>query len=729
MNFYPAPPEHIAEVFCTIPESLRCTGQPTDWRGGSNPATLSIFLEGPTTDAQGNLYIVDVPYGRILKINPITRRIDVEAQWDGEPNGLAITHDGYMLVTDYKRGLLLFDPKTKNVVPYLTRRNLECFKGINDLVVDSKGCVYFTDQGQTGMSDPTGAVYRLHPDGKLDLLINNGVSPNGIVLSPDEKWLYVAMTRSNSVWRMPVHADGTTTKANLFFQSFGNSGPDGLTIDSEGNLFICHPSLATVFVVDKHGLPVCRIKGRGSGLVTNIIFGGPKNDILFFTDSLNGHVFSYQWHCPGGIPTRASRATSSPFKDAGLPELAVNHPSRLSNITIPKTQILNLDLSSPKTSFDPSSSKHLNGGANGHKNSHPSGHTNGHANGHANDRADGHAKRQQNGVIQVNGSRSQKPTKLPYKVYAPDNFHPGGIERARELFETVVAIGDEGVENWPQEADGLMSRAIPITGEQIRSATKLRAISKQGVGVDTLDIAAAKEQGITVVNTPGINASAVAELVYGMVLSLKRRITEADRRMRSGEQLIATKCMGSGLSGKTIGIVGMGNIGKATARLFSVASECPLIAYDPFAPKDAWSDLKHTRVQDLKEILDKVDVLSLHLPLTLKTRGLISRTEIEQMRRGTVIVNASRGGIVDEADLFAALKTGRIAGAALDALEHEPASKEQYGNTLYTLPNVVLTPHLGAATDEVQELSARAVAEQLALVLSGASETQFNRVV
>ncbi|TKY84708.1 hypothetical protein EX895_005788 [Sporisorium graminicola] len=706
MNFYPAPPEHIAEIFCTIPESLRCTGQQTDWRGGSNPASLSIFLEGPTTDAQGNLYIVDVPFGRILKIDSITKRIDVEAQWDGEPNGLAITHDGYMLVTDYKRGLLLFDPKTKQVLPYLPRRNLECWKGINDLVVDSKGCVYFTDQGQTGMSDPTGAAYRLHPDGKLDCLLDNGVSPNGIVLSPDEKWLYVAMTRSNAVWRMPVHPDGTTTKANLFFQSFGNSGPDGLTIDAEGNLFICHPSLATVFVVDKHGLPVCRIKGRGSGLVTNIIFGGPKNDILFFTDSLNGHVFSYQWHCPGGTPTRASRATTTPFKDAGLSELSVDQPARRAEIKVPHAQPMNRDLTSPKTSFVPQSATQTNGhAANGTT-------ANGHVNGHSNGLANGFAK-----------------GKLPYKVYAPDNFHPGGIERARELFETVVAMGDDGVHDWPQHADGLMSRAIPITGDQIRSASKLRAISKQGVGVDTLDIDAAKECGITVVNTPGINASAVAELVYGMVISLKRRITEADRRMRSGEQLIATKCMGSGLSGKTVGIVGMGNIGKATARLFLLASDCQLIAYDPFAPKDAWADLKHTRVADLNDMLADVDVLSLHLPLTPKTRGLISKAEIEQMRTGAVIVNGSRGGIVDEADLFDALKSGRIAGAALDALEHEPASKDQYGETLYTLPNVVLTPHLGAATSEVQELSARAVAEQLALVLSGAPESQFSRIV
>lgn len=157
---------------------------------------------------------------------------------------------GDTLLILLRQGILICDPATGSIKPYMTRRHLERFKGPNDLVVDSKGNLYFTDQGQTGMTDQTGKVYRLSPKGKLDQLVDNGVSPNGLVLSRDEKVLFVAMTRSNQVWRLPLHDDGTTTKAGVFFQSFGTAGPDGLTLDEEGNLFICHPSLGSVFVVD-----------------------------------------------------------------------------------------------------------------------------------------------------------------------------------------------------------------------------------------------------------------------------------------------------------------------------------------------------------------------------------------------------------------------------------------------------------------------------------------------
>jgi len=201
------------------------------------------------------------------------------------------------------QGLLEFDPSQGKITPFLTRRNLERFKGPNDLIISSKNEIYFTDQGQTGMTDQTGCVYRLSPDGKLDCLLNNGISPNGIALSPDERFLYVAMTRSNSVWRLPLNADGSTTKAGLFFQSFGCSGPDGLAFDEEGNLFICHPSLGSVFVVDMEGVPKARIvsaEGGGKNL-TNCTFGGEDGKTLFITDSMKGIVQSVRWHCRGAV--------------------------------------------------------------------------------------------------------------------------------------------------------------------------------------------------------------------------------------------------------------------------------------------------------------------------------------------------------------------------------------------------------------------------------------------
>ncbi|OAA59733.1 Sugar/inositol transporter [Niveomyces insectorum RCEF 264] len=268
MNFYSPPPVIKAELYVRVPDEIRCLGEESEWKGGTARTLQGIFIEGPVADVKGNIYFVDIPYGRILKIDS-DKTVTVCARWDGEPNGLAATKDGDLLVADYKQR----------------------FKGPNDLIVDSKDNVYFTDQGQTGMTDPTGKVYRLSPDGKLDTLVDNGVSPNGLALSPDEKYLYVAMTRSNQVWRLPLHPDGTTSKVANFFQSFGTAGPDGLAFDEEGNLFICHPSLGSVFVVDPTGVPKARIVSGTKGIhFTNCCFGGPENKTLYITDSLEGAI-------------------------------------------------------------------------------------------------------------------------------------------------------------------------------------------------------------------------------------------------------------------------------------------------------------------------------------------------------------------------------------------------------------------------------------------------------
>lgn len=326
MNFYPPPPTIRAEIHVRIPDTLRCTGQPTDWQSGSAFPMSGIFLEGPTHVSNGDLYLVDVPYGRILKVGP-DKLVTECVRWDGEPNGLAVRNDGCIVVADYKQvcsigltiheyvndidqGILLYDPSSNSISPLLTRRNLERFKGPNDLIVSSTNDIYFTDQGQTGLTDPTGCVYRLSPTGKLDCLVSNGVSPNGLALSPDERFLYVAMTRSNSVWRLPLHANGTTTKAGLFFLSFGCAGPDGLAVDEEGNVFICHPSLGSVFVVDADGIPKVIIATAvdGGKNLTNCTFGGPDGKTIYITDSIEGNVQTVRWHCKGALETKSLKS-------------------------------------------------------------------------------------------------------------------------------------------------------------------------------------------------------------------------------------------------------------------------------------------------------------------------------------------------------------------------------------------------------------------------------------
>ncbi|RMZ69241.1 gluconolactonase precursor [Pyrenophora seminiperda CCB06] len=310
MNFYPPPPTITASLYFRIPDEARCKDCDSEWLGGFSRTFQNIFLEGPIYASSGHLYTVDIPYGRILSISP-TKEVTVEAEWDGEPNGLAVDAQGKIAIADYKQGILTSDPSTGSISPRLSRRNLERLKGPNDLIFSSTGELYFTDQGQTGLTDPTGKVYRLSPNGKLDTLVENGVSPNGLVLSPDKKFLFVAMTRANAVWQLPLHADGTTSKAGVFFQSFGTAGPDGLAMDEEGSLFVCHPSLGSVFVVNADGTPKARIVSGTKGVnLTNCCFGGREGKTLFITDSLEGNVQFVEWHCKGAtaVPTVKAKA-------------------------------------------------------------------------------------------------------------------------------------------------------------------------------------------------------------------------------------------------------------------------------------------------------------------------------------------------------------------------------------------------------------------------------------
>ena len=278
------------QLFSAMPEKFRQTGVRTEWADVNQGGRLAdSFLEGPVFDTQGNLYVTDIPFGRVFRIDP-KGEWDLVAQWEGEPNGMKFLNDTELLVTDYKNGLIRLNIQTGQVKSFLERRNSESFKGVNDLVLDARGNVYFTDQGQTGMHDPSGRVYRLSTDGKLDLLLNNVPSPNGIVLSPDERFLFVAATRGNSVWRMPLLSDGSVSKVGQFFTSYGPSGPDGLAMDESGRLLVANPGLAYVWVLSHWAEPEEILTGPKGASLTNMAYGGKDRKTLYCTDSTNGNI-------------------------------------------------------------------------------------------------------------------------------------------------------------------------------------------------------------------------------------------------------------------------------------------------------------------------------------------------------------------------------------------------------------------------------------------------------
>lgn len=287
------------ELFSSMPDPYRNTGVRSLWADVNQSGRLAdSFLEGPVFDEAGNLFVTDIPFGRVFRIDPLGQW-DLVAQWDGEPNGMKFLNPGQLLVTDYRNGLVVLDIQSGQVRPFLERRNSERFKGVNDLVFDTKGNLYFTDQGQTGLHDPTGRVYRLAHDGRLDMLLGNVPSPNGIVLSNDERFLFVAATRGNCVWRMPLLADGSVSKAGQFFTSYGTSGPDGLAMDEIGRLVVANPGLAYVWVLSPRAEPEEVLVGPAGASITNLAFGGADRKTLFCTDSTHGNIMRIEMTVAG----------------------------------------------------------------------------------------------------------------------------------------------------------------------------------------------------------------------------------------------------------------------------------------------------------------------------------------------------------------------------------------------------------------------------------------------
>ena len=282
--------------------------------------------------------------------------------------------------------------------------------------------------------------------------------------------------------------------------------------------------------------------------------------------------------------------------------------------------------------------------------------------------------------------------------------------------------GIEVVETGGLKPDGLLAQVKGCAGLIVRSASKvtkevieagsaLKVIGRAGAGVDNIDVKAATAKGIVVMNTPGGNANAVAELTLGLMIALAREIARGDATMKAG-QWDKKSFMGVELAGKTLGLIGIGFVGSKVAAK-ARALDMKVMVHDPFVSPDEARRLGVDMVE-LEALLKSSDYISLHLPRTPETIGLVNREALAKMKRGVYLVNCARGGIIAEADLLAALDSGQVAGAAVDVYEPEPPTNW----ALARHPKVVAMPHIGASTLEAQNAVAHMIAEQVGAYLT-----------
>ena len=259
------------------------------------------------------------------------------------------------------------------------------------------------------------------------------------------------------------------------------------------------------------------------------------------------------------------------------------------------------------------------------------------------------------------------------------------------------------------DCEGIIAGTEPLTDDVFKQLPKLRAVSRCGVGMDNVDLKAAKKRGISVSSTPDAPTQSVAELTVALILNLLRRVNLMDRQVRSGTW---GKEMGWLLSGKTVGIIGLGRIGRRVVELLR-SFGVKILASEP-KPDKKWVEKNRVILTSLEELLKESDIVTLHIPYTEKNRNLINAAKLEIMKRGAILINTSRGGLVDEDALYHVLKSGHLSGAALDAMETEP-----YHGPLKELNNVILTPHIGSYALEARVRMEMEAAKNLINMLKG----------
>jgi D-3-phosphoglycerate dehydrogenase len=297
------------------------------------------------------------------------------------------------------------------------------------------------------------------------------------------------------------------------------------------------------------------------------------------------------------------------------------------------------------------------------------------------------------------------------KVLVSDPLSKKGLEilgRAQNLkYDLKPGLSPEELKKILPEYDGIIIRSeTKLKGDIIEAGTRLRVIGRAGIGLDNVDLPAATKKGIVVMNTPQENAIAAAEHTIAMILSISRKIPQATASMKAGKWE-KKKFMGVELYNKTLGMIGVGVIGTVVADR-ARGLKMKVIGYDPYLSKEV-AEKKGVDLVSYDELLNRSDFVTVHTPLTDETRNLIDKNTLDKMKDGVILINCARGGIINEKDLYDAIKGGKVAGAALDVFEKEPAT----GNPLLELEEVVTTPHLGASTGEAQENVSIAIAQQI----------------
>src|ERR1043165_4121880 len=314
------------------------------------------------------------------------------------------------------------------------------------------------------------------------------------------------------------------------------------------------------------------------------------------------------------------------------------------------------------------------------------------------------------------------------KILVCDPVSPKGIAllQQRPEFQVVVLpkrLSEAELLPVVADAAALVVRSeTKVTRPVIAGAPGLRVVGRAGVGVDNVDVEAATQRGIVVMNTPGGNTISTAELTFSMLMALARNIPQANASMKAGEW--NRKAFGgTELYGKTLGVLGMGRIGTELARR-AIAFGMRVMAYDPYLSLSRAKALQVELVEQLDEVYTSADFITVHMPLSDETRDMVNAAAFAKMKKGVRVLNCARGGIINEPDLLAAIEAGRVAGAALEVYETEPLPKE---SPLRALPQVIMTPHLGASTEEAQENVGIEVAEAIPdFLLSGSVRNAVN---